>query len=170
MEDGTDDEYAFAVGFGESCVRNGSETVDLQVGGVILSEVLIDSGSSCNIIDKTTWEELKQKGIKCESEKANQKLYPYGTSEPLNTLGKFEAPVNLCGKKVTAEFIVIGSEGRPVMGRKTAMELDVLRLGPWVNAVSTPDIVDKYKACFEGVGKLTDDQVKIHVNEKVNHR
>ena len=38
------------------------------------------------------------------------------------------------------------------MGRKTAMELDVLRLGLQVNVVSTPDIVDKYKACFEGVG------------------
>ena len=54
------------------------------------------------------------------------------------------------------------------MGRKTAMESDVLRVGPWVNAVSTPDIVEKYKACFEGVGKVTDNQVKIHVNEKVN--
>ena len=38
--------------------------------------------------------------------------------------------------------------------------LDVLRLRPHVNAVSTPDLVDKYKACFEGVGKLTDYQVQ----------
>ena len=59
VEDGTDDEYAFTVGFSESCDRNGSETVGLQVEGVILSGVLIDSGSSCNIIDKATWEELK---------------------------------------------------------------------------------------------------------------
>ena len=142
--------------------------VDLQVGGVILSGVLIDSRSSCNIIDQKTWEELKQKRVKCKSEKTNQKLYPYGTSEPLDTLGKFEASVNLAGKDVTAEFIVICNEGRPIIGRKTAMELDVLRLGPQVNAVSTPDLVDKYKACFEGVGKLTDYQVKIHVNKEVN--
>ena len=54
------------------------------------------------------------------------------------------------------------------MGRKTAMELDALRLGPQVNAVSTPDLVDKYKTCFEGVGKLTEYQVKIHVNDEVN--
>ena len=168
VEDGEDDEYAFTVGFGKSWDKSGSETVNLQVGGVILTGVLIDSGSSCNIIDQKTWEELKQKGIKCKSEKTNQKLYPYGTSEPLNTLGKFEASVNLDGKDVTAEFIVISNEGRPLMGRKTAMELDVLRLGPKVNAVSTPDLVDKYKACFEGVGKLTDYQVKIHVNKEVN--
>ena len=36
------------------------------------------------------------------------------------------------------------------------MELDVLRLGPQVNAASALDIVDKYKACFEGVGKLNE--------------
>ncbi len=142
---------AFAVGSGDSFHRSGSVTVDLQVGGVILSGVLIDSGSSCNIIDQNTWEQLKLNGVKCKSEKTNQKLYPYGSSEPLNTLGKFEALANLDGKEVTAEFIVVGSEGRPIMGRKTAMELDVLRLGPQLNAVSTPDIVDKYKVCFEGV-------------------
>ena len=168
VEDGEDDEYAFTVGLGKSSDRSGSEMVDLQVGGVILNGVLIDSGSSCNIIDQKTWEELKQKGVKCKSEKTNQKLYPYGTSEPLDTLGKFEASVNLAGKDATAEFIVICNEGRPIMGRKTAMELDALRLGPQVNAVSTPDLVDKYKACFEGVGKLTDYQVKIHVNNEVN--
>ena len=168
VENGEDDEYAFTVGLSKSWDRSGSEMVNLQVGGVNLNGVLIDSGSSCNIIDQKTWQELKQKGVKCKSEKTNQKLYPYGTSEPLDTLGKFEASVNLARKDVTPEFIVICNEGRPIMGRKTAMELDVLRLGPQANAVSTPDLVDKYKACFEGVGKLTDYQVKIHVNREVN--
>ena len=65
---------------------------------MILNGVLIDSGSSCNIIDQMTWEELKQKGIKCKSKRTTQKLYPYGNSEPLSTLGKFEASVNLAGK------------------------------------------------------------------------
>ena len=53
-----------------------------------------------------------------------------------------------------AEFFVICNEGRPIIGRKTAM--DVLGLGPQINAVSTSDLVDKYKACFEVVGKSTD--------------
>ncbi|XP_078355407.1 uncharacterized protein LOC144640050, partial [Oculina patagonica] len=61
VKDGEDDDYAFAVGSGDSCYRSGSETVALQVGGVILSGVLIDSGSSCNIIDQNTWEQLKLK-------------------------------------------------------------------------------------------------------------
>ena len=68
VEEDEDDEYAFTVGFGESRETSSSETVDLEVGGVILSGVLIDSGSSCNIIDQTTWEKLKKKGIKYKSE------------------------------------------------------------------------------------------------------
>ena len=95
-------------------------------------------------------------------------MYPYGTSKLLDTLGKFKSSVNLAGKDTTAKFIVICNEGRTIIGRKTSTELDVLRLGPQVNAVSTPDLVDKYKACFEGVGKLSDYQVKIHVNKEVN--
>ncbi|PFX17159.1 Uncharacterized protein K02A2.6 [Stylophora pistillata] len=54
--------------------------------------------------------------------------------EPLDTLGKFEASVNLAGKDIPAEFTVIFNEGRPIIGRKTAMEMDILRLGPQVNA------------------------------------
>ena len=69
VEGGEDDEYAFTVGLGKTWDRSGSEIVDLQVGGVILNGVLIDSESSCNIIDQKTWEELKQKGIKCKSER-----------------------------------------------------------------------------------------------------
>ena len=48
------------------------------------------------------------------------------------------------GKEITAEFIVICNEDRPIPGRKTATELQVLRLGLHVNVVSTQHIVDKY--------------------------
>ena len=75
--------------------------VDLQFGGVILNGVLIGSGSSCNVIDQKTWEKLKQKEVNCKSEKTNQKLYPYGTSEPLDRLRKFKASVSLAGKDAT---------------------------------------------------------------------
>ena len=44
-------------------------------------------------------------------------------------LERSEASVNLAGKDVTAELIVICNEGKLIMGSKTAMELDVLRLG-----------------------------------------
>ena len=73
-----EDEYAFTIEFKKSGSGNGSETIDLQVGVVVIKIVLIDTGSSCNIVDQKTWEELKSKGIKCKSEKSIQKIYPYG--------------------------------------------------------------------------------------------
>jgi len=44
------------------------------------------------------------------------------------SLWNFRTSVNLAGirKDVIAEFIVICNEGRPLMGKKTARELDVL--------------------------------------------
>ena len=41
--------------------------VTVQVGGVVLKK-LIDSGANINIIDEGTWEQLKVKGVKCESQ------------------------------------------------------------------------------------------------------
>ncbi|KAL9974702.1 hypothetical protein ACROYT_G011773 [Oculina patagonica] len=55
------DGYAFAVNDGNKA----RGIIHLQLGGVELKDVLIDSGASCNIVDKTTWESFKQKGVKC---------------------------------------------------------------------------------------------------------
>ena len=75
--------------------------------------------------------------------------------------------MNVAGKEITAEFIVICKVGRPILGRKTATELQVIRLGLKVNYVSTQDVVDKNQACFEGVGKLNAYQLKFHVDSEV---
>ena len=70
-----------------------------------------------------------------KSEKSIQKLYPYGSLELLDTLGKLKAVVSVAGKEITAEFVVICNEGRTILGRKLATELQVLRLGLHVNVV-----------------------------------
>lgn len=69
-----EDEYAFVVNVKKLEAENGSETVDLLLGGVVVRNVVLDSGSSCNIVDQKTWEELKSNSIKCKSEKSTQKL------------------------------------------------------------------------------------------------
>lgn len=71
------DEYTFSVNDFESV----SNKILLNIGGIPV-QVMIDSGSSCNIIDMKLWEELKSKIIKCDSKKCNKKLYAYGSKEP----------------------------------------------------------------------------------------
>ena len=79
---GPQHDYAFSIAEGEH-----SEMDTVQVGGVDL-KMLIDSGANSNIIDKGTWEQLKVKGMRCESQAAtpDKKLYPYASSQPLPIL------------------------------------------------------------------------------------
>lgn len=101
-EDDCAEEYAFTVGTTRSCEVHGSVTVDVhEVGGVVIKGVAIDSGPSFNTVDRLTWKELKPKEVKCKSEKSTKKQYPYGTSGPLETLGKFQATTSVAGKEMT---------------------------------------------------------------------
>lgn len=78
------DDCAFQLG------KQKLENIDI-VGGVTMS-VLIDSGSSNNVVDRETWEELKKQGIKCQSSKTtNKRLFPYGSENPLQIAGIFKA-------------------------------------------------------------------------------
>jgi len=57
--DDESDEFAFMIGSADES----SGTIDICVGGVPLRGLLIDSGATCNLIDRMTWEDLKQKQI-----------------------------------------------------------------------------------------------------------
>ncbi|CAH3192958.1 unnamed protein product, partial [Porites evermanni] len=76
---GPQHDYAFSI-----TEREHSEMVTVQVGGVDL-KMLIDSEANSNIIDEGTWEQLKVKVVKCESQapSPDKKLYPYASSQPL---------------------------------------------------------------------------------------
>lgn len=58
-----EDNYAFVLNTKSSNCSSG--VVGLSVGGVQLKNVLTDLGATCNVVDRATWESLKQKGVKC---------------------------------------------------------------------------------------------------------
>ena len=158
-----EDEYAFTVNPVTS-----PEKIDVTVGGVEV-EMLIDSGANTNVIDKNLWSKLKQDKIKCVSRKSDKKLYAYGSKQLLNVLGTFSALVRVEGKEIEAEFVVINGEGAALLGRETAIQLGVLKLGTRIYTVTSSEtIMSDYKEIFEGVGKLKDYQVKLHVNPDVH--
>ena len=45
--------------------------VQVNVGGVPNVAMIVDSGASCNVIDRKLWGELKQDKVKCVSVKPN---------------------------------------------------------------------------------------------------
>ena len=95
--------------------------------------------------------------------------YPYGSAEPLKTAGCFVAKVTVRNVTVEAEFTVIEGKGQALLGRETATQLNVLCLAEdvRVNVLKQEDIFDKYKSCFEGLGKLKDFQLDIPIDQNV---
>ncbi|CAH3151351.1 unnamed protein product [Porites lobata] len=47
--------------------------------------VLVDSGSTSNVIDGAKRETLREKKVKCDSRKSNRRLYSCGSNKPLTT-------------------------------------------------------------------------------------
>ena len=117
-----EDEYVFAVA---GHAQGGKLTVN--IGGIPV-EMIIDSGASANVISQALWEQLKKQHIKCVSRRSTKKLYVYGAVTPLEVIGTLTTDLSLGSKSVSAEVSVIKGQGEPLLGRESAVELDVLKL------------------------------------------
>ena len=74
---------------------------------MMVVQILVESGSESNVIDRALWEEMKQNKMSCKSRKCTNKLYPYTSMVPLQTVGCFTAAVNAGGRKTSVGFVVI---------------------------------------------------------------
>ena len=117
-----DDDFAFTVQLRSRDIP----TVGFELGGVQLDGVLVDSGFTCNVIDRDTWELLKKRKIKSNSWKSNKKLYSYGSKEPLNTAGEFETELCYKDRQCVARFVVVDEKARPMLSRQTSELLAIL--------------------------------------------
>ena len=144
--------------------KSGMLEFNIGGGGVSSLKMLVDSGASTNIIDKGTWEDLKSKRICCDSHKAKVKSHAYASNKPLNVLGAFECEIQAGGTCTQANFIVVDGYGVPLLGRDTAMQLNVLKIGYDIAAVTESHklIEQMYPDACSGVGKLADKQVHVH--------
>ena len=141
--------------------------VTVQVGGVDF-KMLIDSGANSNIIDEGTWEHLKVKGVKCESQAANPgtKLYPYASSQPLPVKGSLKCTVSVCDRSTKAEVLVIKGRGMSLLGKITATEMRVLKVSLNIAMVTSKadSLKQQYPEVFEGVGKLKNKQISLNID------
>ena len=65
--------------------------------------------------------------------------------------------------------MLIPGNAIPIIGLKTATELDLLKVGGEVNSVmDTKDILKKYESVFVGIGKLKNYQLRLNINQEVN--
>ena len=63
---------------------------------------------------------------------------------------------------------MINGHCEPLLGRSTVTKLGVLKIEPSVtNIKDSTRVVNEYKEVFEGVGKLKDYQLKLHIDPNV---
>lgn len=107
-----------------------SADMEIKIGGVKV-KIMIDSGASCNVIDEGTWSNMKSQKVKViNAEKAVTKtIKAYASDTPLKIIGAFTADIEVANKVCVATFYVIKNGNRSLLGRKTALELGVLRIG-----------------------------------------
>ena len=132
---GSGDEYAFTI----ESDRNPSGLVNLIVGCVTMTSVVIESGASCNVMDKATWDTLKQSRVKCTSQSTGKKLFAHEQDKPIEVIGTFVSEIECEANDNTCfgEFMVIKGVGKTLLGRSTAARLDVFRVGPFGNTMLT---------------------------------
>ncbi|XP_029166467.1 uncharacterized protein K02A2.6-like isoform X1 [Nylanderia fulva] len=112
--------------------------INCLVGGIKI-EMLIDSGSKCNVITDKTWKYLKEHEVKAyqQIKKPDKVLLPYGSKKPLDIIGSFQADItiNTNNSPRRATFYVIRNGTRNLLGKNTAIELGVLQIGLQINAI-----------------------------------
>ena len=139
--------------------------IDVKINGTLVN-ILVDTGACINVVDEKTFRKLK---IKSKLGKPDAKIYAYGSKKDLPVLGKFQTTIESKDKIVTAEIHVIKGDHGCLLGYATCVDLQVV---PKIELASVAEskhevLCQKYSSIFEGIGKLKDTQIKLHIDESV---
>lgn len=108
------------------------EKLICSVGGTKI-EMIIDSGSKFNLIDKSTWKLMIADGLKMSNQRDDTIRFKAYGSHPLKLITVFDADIEVHDvNKVLKEFATfyVIEEGRePLLGKETAQKMGLLIIG-----------------------------------------
>lgn len=142
---------------------NGEEEVpriEANINGRVVS-CLIDTGSPVNVIDEETFNQLARP--KPELERCSTDFYGFASEKPISVLGQFTASIQVRGRSVQAEVVVVKGKQERLISYKTALELRIVAIINSVagNAKSEADeLAEKFPKLFsDKLGCITGVQV-----------
>ena len=161
----SDDNYVFAI---DADKMSELPQTEVKVNGSSMS-VLIDSGASANCISEISFDKL----MPCpELTPTTTKIYPFRSDVPLPVSGVFKCSVEKGQKKARCTFFVIKGDCFNVLSYKTSKALGLIKIVTTVS--STPqsssvadELVASHPELFQGIGKLKDCQVKLHIKTDI---
>eukprot|EP00795_Rhopilema_esculentum_P001944 gene1944-17482_t len=135
-------------------------------------KIILDTGASIDISDESTFHQVKAaKNIHLS--RSTTKLFAYGSEQQLPVLGKFHATIETKDRiALVCPHVVRGNSGS-LLSYTTAADLNLIQIR--LNAVktgqSTPATTEnleaKYPKLFDGIGKLKDREIKLHIDSTV---
>ncbi|XP_054732030.1 uncharacterized protein K02A2.6-like [Anastrepha obliqua] len=123
------------------------ETIQVKIGGHSIS-VIIDSGSRFNLVSQTDWLHLQKAKATLFNVRSNthNQFRSYASDQLLKVMCVFEAPISVDNNpEMIASFFVIENGEQSLLGRETAIKLNVLRLGSNLNHIEPLKPFPKWK-------------------------
>ncbi|CAB3993644.1 Hypothetical predicted protein [Paramuricea clavata] len=146
--------------------RNKHPLFDVTIEGTLLT-IMADSGSSINILDEQDYNKLSPRP---SLEQTRIKVYPYQTETPLPVLGQFTSTVASETVNRTETFYVVKGTSGSLLSWRTSTDLQLLKVVKpitYQNLPTVEQLTTQYQDLFQGLGKLKDYQVQLHIDEGV---
>jgi hypothetical protein len=122
---------------------------------------MADSGSSINILDEQHYNKLSPRP---SLEQTRIKVYPYKTETPLPVLGQFTSIVASETVNRTETFYVVKGTSGSLLSWRTSTDLKPITDQ---NIPTVQQLTTQYQDLFQGLGKLKDYKVQLHIDEGV---
>ncbi|CAB4036769.1 Hypothetical predicted protein [Paramuricea clavata] len=162
------DEYTFMVQDTDENTKH--PMANLRIQNLAKVKFIIDTGATVNLLEEKDFEALKPE-ITLQHSSIN--IYPYKSDKPLRVLGKFTATVESRKRIDAAEFFVVsnnGCLGGSLLSYNTAKHLGLIAITNAVDTAKNTTVscnVAIPEELFNGVGKLKDHKVKLHIDESI---
>ncbi|XP_062610353.1 uncharacterized protein K02A2.6-like [Saccostrea cucullata] len=137
--------------------------IKVEINGIPVS-VLVDTGSSINVVDECTFKKLENK---VKLRKADTRVFAYGSKTTLDIMGKFQATIENKNKIEIADVYVVKGNSGSLLGYDTCVQLQIVQKIASLSDDKIEILCQKYPKVFNGIGKLKHKQVKLHVDESV---
>jgi len=130
--------------------------------------MIIDTGSSVNILDEKQWSMLKKRP---QLTQVKSRIYAYGAKKPIETLGVFESLIETRNKITVCKIYVTKHSNTSLMSFQTASELGLIKVN--VNSITVDEqitvdqLTQSNPELFRGIGKLNNFQVTLHIDKSV---
>lgn len=157
-----DSERSFA--FHDSTTRRmGLQRATLSLGGVD-TQFIIDTGSDCNIVGKSTWENTKTHSIRVTRKEKGGPNNAYTSQLPVQILCQFWAAVKWHDQILNnVRFVVIASDAEPSLGIETVQALNLVSF----TYLAPDDYSVWFSRLFSGSVGKADHKIKLSISEDV---